>query len=121
MKKNMKAFAAIFVVMAVIPWAAVMFAPGDAGMAICFVLFFGLNPLASLLVGVYAGMDVKKRWYLPMVNAAVFLASAWAVFTPGEPAFRGYAAAYLLVGLLAMAIGNYVCCLVGKYQKELQE
>ncbi len=104
MKRNAVALALMVAVMAGCPWAAVMFAPGDAGMAICFVLFFGLNPLCSLYVGIWSGLSVKSRWYLPLLNAAVFLAASWAVFTREEPAFMGYAAAYLAVGILTMVV-----------------
>lgn len=108
MKKNLWALAAIVVVMFGCPWAAVTFAPEDAGMAICFLLFFGLNPLCSLYVGIWSGMAVKQRWFLPLVNSAAFLLSAWLLFTWLEPAFTGYAIAYLAVSLLAMVVTIFV-------------
>ncbi|MGM9590550.1 MAG: hypothetical protein ACI3V0_10315 [Faecousia sp.] len=108
MKKTIIPLVIIFLVMFGCPWAAVTFAPGDAAMAICFVLFFGLNPLGSLYVGIWSGLAVKGRWYWPMVNAAAFLLSAWALFTPEEPAFGGYAIAYLAVGFLAMIVTVFV-------------
>ena len=54
MKKNLAALAAMFIVMFGFPWASVTFAPGDAGMAICFVLFFGVNTTVSMFVGIFA-------------------------------------------------------------------
>lgn len=117
MKKNIAVVIAVSVVMFLCPWAAVTFAPGDAGMAICFVLFFGLNPLCSLYVGIYAGLAVKGRWYLPLVNAAVFLLSAWVLFTPAETAFLGYAIAYLAVSMIAMPVTVFV---VRGIRKEMQ-
>ena len=47
-------------VMLLLPWMAVHFVKGDAGMAVCFLLFFGVNPLFSLAMGVYAGKGRKK-------------------------------------------------------------
>lgn len=108
MKKNLWVLAAIAVVMVGCPWAAVTFAPGDAAMAICFVLFFGLNSLCSLYVGIYAGMAVKQRFWLPLANAAVFLLGAWTVFDWGNPDFHGYAIAYLAIGLLTMVVTIFV-------------
>lgn len=104
MKKHLAAVLVILLVMVGLPWAAVTFAPGDAGMAACFVLFFGVNFLCSLYVGVYAGLDVKQRWYLPAVNAAAFQLGAWLVFDWGNPDFYGYTAAYLAVAALTMVI-----------------
>lgn len=102
MKKNIAAIIAILIVMVGFPWATVTFAAHDAGMAICFILFFGANAMFSLYVGIFAGLQVKHRWFLPFVNAAVFLLGVWTVFDWGNPDFYGYAAAYLAVALVAM-------------------
>lgn len=102
MKKNIAALILIAVVMFLLPGATVVFAPHDAGMAICFVLFFGLNSLFSLYVGIYSGLNVKSRWYLPVINAAAFLLGVWTVFDWGNPDFCGFAIAYLVIALLAM-------------------
>ena len=102
MKKNIAVILTVFGVMFGLPWAAVTFANHDAGMAICFVLFFGVNFMCSLYVGIFAGLAVKQRWYLPVVNAAVFLLGVWTVFDWGNPDFYGFAAAYLAVAVVAM-------------------
>ena len=102
MKKNLAVLAVIAAVMFGLPWGAVTFAPGDAGMAVCFVLFFGVNVMASLFVGIFAGLHIKGRWYLPAVNAGMFLLGAWTVFDWGNPDFGGFAAAYLAIGIVAM-------------------
>ena len=116
MKKNIWAILAIFAVMFGLPWAAVTFAPGDAGMAIMFVLLFGVNAMESLYVGIYSGMEVKRRWYLPAVNSAAFLLGVWTVFDWGNPDFQGYAIAYLAISLLTMLITIVV---VRNVRKEL--
>ena len=102
MKKNIGAILVMILVMFGLPAAAVTFVPGDAGMAIAFILFFGLNPTESMFVGIYSGMDLKHRWYLPPLNAALFLLGVWTVFDWGNPDFYGYAIAYLGVALVSM-------------------
>lgn len=102
MKKNIAAVIAVLLVMIGLPWAAVTFAPGDDGMAICFVLFFGVNSMCSLYVGIFAGLQVKQRWFLPLVNAGAFLLGAWMVFDWGNPDFYGYAIAYIAIAFVAM-------------------
>lgn len=102
MRKNTWAILVMILVMFGLPAAAVTFAPGDVGMAIAFILFFGLNPAESMFVGIYSGMDLKHRWYLPPLNAALFLLGVWTVFDWGNPDFYGYAIAYLGVALVAM-------------------
>lgn len=102
MRKNIWAILVMILVMFGLPGAAVTFAPGDAGMAIAFILFFGLNPAESMFVGIYSSMDLKHRWYLPPLNAALFLLGVWTVFDWGNPDFYGYAIAYLGVALVSM-------------------
>ena len=48
------------------PWLAATFA-GSAGMAVCLLLFFGVNPIFSAVCGVFAGKDIKRLWPLPIV------------------------------------------------------
>lgn len=118
MRKNIGAILVMILVMFGLPGAAVAFAPGDAGMAIAFILFFGLNPAESMFVGIYSGMDLKHRWYLPPLNAALFLLGVWTVFDWGNPDFYGYAIAYLGVALVAMLTTVIV---VRNVRKELSQ
>lgn len=85
------------------PWLAVTFA-GSAGMAVCFILFYALNPIFSLLCGLAAGKALKKLWFLPLVTAGLFLLGAWIFFSPLDSAFLLYAAIYLGIGLAAMTL-----------------
>ena len=108
MKKNIAALVVIALVMFGCPWAAVTFAPGDAGMALMFVLFFGVNFVCSLYVGIFSGLAVKQRWFLPLLNAAAFLLGTWTILDWGNPDFYGYTVAYLAVGLLSMVVTIFV-------------
>lgn len=92
------------VVMLMLPWLAVTFIKGDAGMAVCFLLFYAVNPVCSVTVGASAGKDIRRLWSLPVISAALFLAAAWIFFSAGETAFILYAAVYLGLGAAAMLI-----------------
>ena len=59
-----------------IAWMAVTFVKGDGGMAICFLLFFALNPIYAICVGAAAGKDGRKLWALPVITALLFLIGA---------------------------------------------
>ncbi len=89
------------------PWLAVTFA-GSAGMAICFILFFALNPLFSAVCGVFAGKNIKQLWILPIITAGLFLAGTWLFFAMGEPAFMLYCVCYLVIGIVAMLMSAFV-------------
>lgn len=88
--------------MIVLPFLTVKFA-GINGMAICFILFYAINPIFCLLCGIYAG----RRWYIPVVNAVLFLVGVCLFFTINEPAFLWYSIAYLLIGYVAMFVKKY--------------
>ena len=57
MKKVLSWIAASAGMMLVLPWMAVTFVKGDGGMAICFVLFFALNPIYAICVGCRKGRE----------------------------------------------------------------
>ena len=109
MKKNIILWvAASMAVMLALPWLAVAFVNGDAGMAVCFLLFFAVNPLYSVIIGAFAGKDVKHLWNLPIVSAVLFLIGTWIFFDMGETAFILYAAVYLVIGIMAVLISMLI-------------
>ena len=109
MKKNIILWlAASAVVMLAFPWLAVTFVKGDAGMAVCFLLFFAVNPLYSVIIGAFAGKDVKHLWSLPVISAVLFLIGTRIFFDMGETAFILYAAVYLVIGIMAMLISMLI-------------
>lgn len=90
-----------------VPWFSATFA-GSAGMAICLLLFFAVNPLYAAVCGAYAGKNIKQFWTLPVVTAGLFLAGAWLFFEMGEPAFLLYSGYYLVIGITVMLISSFV-------------
>lgn len=87
------------IVMILLPFLVVTFIKGDNGMAICFILFYVVNPLFSIYVG-YAA----DRLIYPVVNSLLFLLGAWIFFDMGEIAFVYYAIVYLMLGLIMMFV-----------------
>lgn len=86
-------------IMILLSFLAVTFAKGDNGMAICFVLFYVINPLFSIYVGYIA-----DKWIYPFINSLLFLLGTWIFFDISEIAFVYYAIVYLLLGLITMLI-----------------
>ena len=87
-----------------LPWLAVTFAKGDDGMMANFLLFFVVNPIASVLLGVFSGGNFRMAWFQPLLFAALFLLGTWVFFTMAEMAFVLYAVAYLILGYAAMLL-----------------
>ena len=108
MKKLILWIIASAVITLAFPWLAVTFIKGDGGMAVCFILFFALNPIYVICAGVYAGKDKKRLWALPILTALFFWAGIWLFFDMGEKAFVLYALVYLFLGAVAMLISMFI-------------
>ena len=98
----------IAAVMLGLPWLSVRLIQGMEALAICIMLFYGVNPLCAIFTGVTAGKHLRKLWWIPAVNALAFLAGTWICFEPGETAFLMYAAVYLVLGIFAMLVSAWV-------------
>ena len=108
-KKNMIfSLAASVIVMLALPWLVVTFVKSNAGMAVCLLLFFVINPLFSVIIGIFAGKDVRHLWSFPVVSTALFLIGTWIFFDLGEMSFLLYAAVYLALGIVAMLLSMFV-------------
>ena len=103
-KKNSICALCSAMIMLLLPWCAVTFAEGVSGMAICFLLFFAVDPVAAICVGVFAGRKFKAAWFQPLLLSALYLVGTWVFFAMGEWAFLLYAAFYLLLGYSAAAV-----------------
>ncbi len=103
-KKNSICTLCSAMIMLLLPWCAVTFAKGASGMAICILLFFAVDPMAAICVGVFAGRKLKAAWFQPFLLSALFLLGAWVFFDMGEQAFLFYAVVYLVLGYSAAAI-----------------
>ena len=109
MKKNFILWlTASAVVILALPWLAVTLVKGDAGMAVCFLLFFAINPIYFVVAGIFAGKDMKHLWSLPVISAVLFLIGTWVFFEMGETAFILYAVVYLVLGIAAMLISMFI-------------
>ena len=90
-----------------IPLLAVLFA-STAGMAICILSFYIINPIVSVGTGVFAGFDIKKRWYACLFTGVIFIITAWSLFTAKEPLFLCYSAIYVVFSILSMLITAFI-------------
>lgn len=101
-------FIVSIVIMLILPWLAISFINGDAGMAVCFILFFIINPVCSIIMGVFSGKSIKNLWGMPIISAFLFLFGSWIFFDRGEKEFIIYAGIYLILGIVAMLISMIV-------------
>lgn len=103
MKEAIVSLALTIVLVFGIPLAAILFA-SEAGMAICVLSFYIINPLYSIGLGIYAA--IKKRWPLSLIPAVIYLPSMWILFEIKEPVFAVYSLIYLTEGLVSTIIAH---------------
>lgn len=101
-------------IMLLLPCCAVTFIKGDGGMAACFLLFFAVNPIASVAIGIFSGRTIRASWFQPILLAVLFVPGTWLFFEMGESAFLLYAAIYMLLGCAAMLITAFIAGNRGK-------
>ena len=65
------------VVLLILPFLFVHLANPHDVMGIMMLLFFAVNPIASVGIHSFVGKDIKKLWWLPVLFAFLFLLSYW--------------------------------------------
>lgn len=106
--KRVMAAAVSAIVMILLPWAAVTYVKSNAGMAVTLLLFFVIDPVYFIAVGVFAGRNMKELWSLPAIAAILFLLGTWLFFEMGESAFVIYAGVYLAIGMVSMFVSSWI-------------
>lgn len=96
------------VVMFVLPFVVARLASECSGMALCMMLFFIINPVYSVILGLDCGKNIRRMWNLPLVSSIAFLAGTWLFFDIREVWFLVYAAIYLALGWIAMFVRKYL-------------
>ena len=104
MRKVVVSMVIILCVLFFMPLIAVKVVSGDCGMGLCFILFYLVNPMLSVFMGIYSGLDIKKLWYIPLVLGVVFVLSMWIIFDMGETDFILYGIGYFVIGVIVMLI-----------------
>lgn len=86
--------------MLVLPWGIVSL---TQSMAMLFVLLYVGNPIYSAYLGYQCGIDIKKRWYIPMLSSFSFLLGVLIMFESKEASyFYRYSFVYLTIGVFSM-------------------
>lgn len=98
----------MFFVLFIVPLILVKLAKPHEFMGIMIMLFFCVNPIASVIINSLIGKDIKKLWLIPMLFCIVFLFSYWIVLKEIILDLMFYAGIYLIIGLVFMFISSFV-------------
>lgn len=95
--------------MIALPWGISAFAAHEAGMAFSLLLFFVVDPVWSILTGIFSARDSKRLWPMPLISAGLFVLGTWISFEWLQTDFLWYAAAYAAIGTGAMLLTILMC------------
>lgn len=107
-KKNIIIIIVSAVIMVLLPLLVVKVVSSDAGMAVCFLLFFAVNPIYSAVVGALAGANGKMNWLQVFITPILFWLGTAIAFDIGERAFIVYAIVYAVIILVAMFVSYLI-------------
>ena len=102
-------------VMVFLPWLAMQLP--QSGIDLMFICLFILNPLLAIVLGLMSGTDLRKLWWIPFMAALLFPLLLGIVLGQIVVELYVYAAAYLLVGVLAMLSMHLIRVLHSKRKK----
>jgi len=95
------------VVMVLVPIITIFTALGADALGLMYLYTMVLNPIASIVIGILSGWGKKTQWYLPLVNAVVYLIAS-IVMMEFDISWLIGAVAYFVLGIAAAYITNAV-------------
>ena len=84
----------------------------NAAMLVFMCIFFLLAPFCALYSGIFAGLDIRRRWWMPLVAVALFIVSSSWILSMDVQGLWVYGGLYLAIGLISMC-----GCAVGYHRK----
>lgn len=85
------------ITMFLLPLVSLKFIGGNDALGILLIYLLAVGPIVSVVIGVLSGFSNKILWYLPVINAAIFLISLVVIV--------GFAVEYIIFALIYLALG----------------
>ena len=101
-KRAIVIITSIIVVMLIIPLITVNTVKADAGMLVTMLLFFAVNPVLSVAMGILSGKDIKFFWFTPLLVAGLFWAFSSFTYETAFPIV--YSGIYFIICAITMLI-----------------
>lgn len=91
------ALAANVLILLLLPALVISISPSDAGMMVCITLFFMVDSAFCIAAGIFAGRDLRNRWFTALFPPVTFLISARLIFGADASDFSVYAVIYAAI------------------------
>ena len=108
------AVGALLLFMMLLPMIVIKAVPDWAGLGFLLFSFFVVEPLVVAGVGILAGTDVRRLWWLPLFSAAIFPLLFGVAVSDFVLDLYFYSAIYLIIGYFFMLITHFIKKIVMK-------
>lgn len=103
MKKVLTIIIVTFAV-TLLPWLVMMKLSSSPGIGLLWglLMFYIVDPAYSAAMGIYAGEEIRDRWYIPLLTSALIMTGFFIIFDREQGDFIIFALAYLAIGVIFM-------------------
>ena len=108
MKRILLAAGTILAVMLLLPLYVELFESPAGKEGWYFTMFLVIDPVCAGLLGILAGTDVKRLWFVPFLTALCFPLGFWLSVLQFDADLLVYTPIYLGVGLVAMLLSHLI-------------
>lgn len=77
-------------------------------MTACFLLFFFINPILAVSVGIVSGKNIKNLWFRPLLVSVLFILGTKISFKMEYTEVIIYSVAYLAIGYISMVMSSLI-------------
>lgn len=107
-KKILISVITVVTIFLILPVLVLNLAKAEIGLPLILILFFAINPIAEIFLGIIAGTDLQKLWWISVLATICFplffsLASLDFVLE-----LFIYSAVYLVIGITTMLIVFFI-------------
>lgn len=106
--KSAAALGALLLFMLVLPWLATFSPDGLATTGLWMFAFFIVYPVLSAALGILAGTDISRLFWIPLAIAALFPLLFSLAIGDFVADLYVYSAFYLPLGAITMAVTHFV-------------
>ena len=97
-----------FVTMFIMPLLTVNFVHYKSVFLCLILLLLAVYPIVSIIVGIIVGKDIRKLWYIPLINFLLFPRLHWIVFKSVELIFYMYSFGFLVITSVSALITYFI-------------
>lgn len=101
-------FLIVIVTMLIFPLLIFTFMKSLNGLFWFLLLFFAINPIISIIIGVLSGTEIRKLWFVPLIVSIIFPPLYWIVLQDIILQLYIHSLGYLIIGVVSMLVTSFL-------------